>query len=52
MDSKRVSSIQDIRFLIVPNSIQLKLCVTDNNITVFKKQTRQFQFHGIIFDKD
>ena len=32
---KRYSSI--IRFLIVPNSIQLKLCVTDNNITVSKK---------------
>ena len=32
---KRDSSI--IRFLIVPNSVQLKLCVTDNNITVSKK---------------
>ena len=32
---KRGSSI--IRFLIVPNSILLKLCVTDNNITVSKK---------------
>ena len=26
-----------IRFIIVPNSILLKLCVTDNNITVSKK---------------
>ena len=32
---KRDSSI--IRFLIVPNSVQLKLCVTDDNITVFQK---------------
>ena len=32
---KRGSSI--IRFLIVPNSVQLKLCVTDDNITVFQK---------------
>ena len=32
---KRGSSI--IRFLIVPNSILLKLCVTDDNITVSKK---------------
>ena len=47
---KRDSSI--IRFLIVPNSVQLKLCVTDNNITVFKKQTGHFLFHRIIFDKD
>lgn len=29
-----------------------KTCVTDNNITVFKKQTGHFPFHRIIFDKD